>query len=142
MGSRCGTIRYVPFEESWPPTENNLAGPYWARRLEGKGVHAPDYTPAVAARNKYSRIRRGSGKGRRGRDDIFGDNFKMFCACALTFAMIGGCALSCAGCCSEGGGGARGGRRNGGGGAGSKQRGRPQWVRRAGLPVLGARSEE
>ncbi|CAM9815553.1 unnamed protein product [Pylaiella littoralis] len=140
--SKCGSLRYVPFEESWPPTENNLAGPYWERRLEGKGIHAPGYTPAISAPNKYSRaggIRRGSGTGGWGRDDIFGEQFKLFCACALTFAAIGGCALGCASCCSEGGGGG-GRRRNGGGGAGSKPRGRQQWARRAEL--LRARSED
>lgn len=52
--SRCGTLKYVPFEEgSWPPTENNLGGPYWERRLSEKGVHAPEYValphPAGAA---------------------------------------------------------------------------------------------
>ncbi|CAM9859249.1 unnamed protein product, partial [Phaeothamnion confervicola] len=32
-GNRCGAIQWVPFEEEWPPTENNLGGPYWERRL-------------------------------------------------------------------------------------------------------------
>lgn len=42
-GSRCGTLRHVPFEETWPPTENNLGGPYWERVLSGKGIHAKGY---------------------------------------------------------------------------------------------------
>lgn len=44
MGSRCGTLRYVPFKETWPPVENNLGGPYWERKLAGKGVHSTGYT--------------------------------------------------------------------------------------------------
>ena len=40
MGSRCGNIKYVPFQEDWPPRENNLGGPYWERKLNKIGVHA------------------------------------------------------------------------------------------------------
>jgi len=155
MGSRCGTIRYVPFEETWPPTENNLAGPYWERRREGKGIHAPDYTPSVVAGasaaagglrtpKRYSRGRQGSRFAGR----FFGPSTKLFFAFALTFAAITGCALGLAGCCSGeeagAGGGVRGGRRRSSGGSGGagarKPRGRPQWARRSGM--LGARNED
>lgn len=56
MGSRCGNLKHVPFREDWPPRENNLGGPYWDRKLNKIGVHAPEYkaledprAPAVAA---------------------------------------------------------------------------------------------
>lgn len=140
MGSRCGTLTYVPFKESWPPTENNLAGPYWERRLQGKGIHAPGYTPVLAGPDKYSRAggirRRGAGGGG---GAFFGPNSRLFFACALTFAAIGACAMGFASCCSGDDAGPGASRRQGGGG-GRKPRGRHQWARRAG--ILGARSED
>lgn len=45
MGNKCGTLRHVPFQETWPPTENNLGGPYWERVLNSKGLHAVEYEP-------------------------------------------------------------------------------------------------
>eukprot|EP00611_Tribonema_gayanum_P003164 TRINITY_DN12466_c0_g1_i1.p1 TRINITY_DN12466_c0_g1~~TRINITY_DN12466_c0_g1_i1.p1 ORF type:complete len:496 (-),score=126.69 TRINITY_DN12466_c0_g1_i1:352-1839(-) len=29
LNNRCNSIAWVPFKEEWPPTENNLGGPYW-----------------------------------------------------------------------------------------------------------------
>ncbi|CAM9508341.1 unnamed protein product, partial [Ectocarpus sp. 6 AP-2014] len=142
MGSRCGTLRYVPFEETWPPTENNLAGPYWERRRAGRGIHAPGYAPALSGPSKYVRA---GGSSRAGRPGLgwgaaFLKKFKLFCAFAFTFAAIGACALGFASCFAgeDGGAGAR--RRKGAGGGSRKPRGRHQWARRAG--ILGARSEE
>ncbi|CAM9826528.1 unnamed protein product, partial [Ectocarpus sp. 12 AP-2014] len=142
MGSRCGTLTYVPFEETWPPTENNLAGPYWERRRAGRGIHAPGYTPALSGPSKYVRA---GGSSRGGRPGVgwgaaFLKKFKLFCAFAFTFAAIGACALGFASCFAgeDGGAGAR--RRKGAGGGSRKSRGRHQWARRAG--ILGARSEE
>lgn len=158
MGSRCGSLRYVPFEETWPPVENNLGGPYWERRLSGKGVHAQDYTPPYKSRYSRSGTRaglgRGYGGGRGGGGGSIGGKFKLFMACALAFSAIGGCALGIAGCMmpDEGGAGNGNGKGKGkggrwkkllGGGAGGsrKPRGRSQWGRRAG-GLLGANRSE
>lgn len=49
-GSRCGTLKYVPFEEDpWPLTENNLGGPYWERRLSQNGRHASEHVAPMGA---------------------------------------------------------------------------------------------
>lgn len=142
MGSRCGTLRHVPFEESWPPTENNLAGPYWDRRIQRKGVHAVDYIPPY--NSKYSRARVGPGFSsihRQSRPKSTEDRFGVgtFFAFLLVFAAIGGCALGCANFLSDDNdtssmSASR--RRSAGriGGRASRQarpRGRPQWSRRA-----------
>lgn len=142
MGSRCGTLRHVPFEETWPPTENNLAGPYWDRRLQRKGIHAVDYTPPH--NSKYSRARVGPGFSSirwQSRSQSTKDRFGVgtFFTCLLVLAAIGGCALGCAnflgGNDDTSSMSAR--RRHSAGGIGSsasrqaRPRGRPQWSRRA-----------
>lgn len=157
MGSRCGSLRYVPFEESWPPVENNLGGPYWNRRLSGRGVHADDYTSAFESRYSRSGLRtQGTAGGGGGDGSSGGGKFKLFVASALAFSAIGGCAMGIAGCLmgDEAGGGngkrkakGKGGFWKGllsGGGAGGdarKPRGRSQWGRRSGL-LGGSRSED
>lgn len=129
----------MPFSETWPPTENNLGGPYWERRLSGKGVHALDYTPPLQSR--YSRNDRSGGlrgdvvvaNRRRKREGGFG----VFVACAMAFGVIGCCAMGVANCLigagagGGSGGGESAGRRSVGGGP-RKARGRTKWGRRAG----------
>lgn len=57
MGSKCGNLKHVPFQESWPPAENNLGGPYWERRLAGKGIHHPAYKLAHGVSSSASAAR-------------------------------------------------------------------------------------
>lgn len=130
MGSKCGTLGYVPFEETWPPRENNLGGPYWERRLSGKGIYAPDYQPPFQGMSKYYRAGRQEFEEDEGRS---GGGFGLFIACVLAFTAIGCFAMGIASCMvgDEGGPGHK--RRSSGGVAARKPRGRPQWARRAGV---------
>lgn len=144
MGSRCGTLRHVPFAEAWPPTENNLGGPYWERRLAGKGIYADGYSSYANQHNSggdgaagwggVEELRRQAAeaaKTRAARGEA-GVELGIFTTVVLVMGVLCCCVLCIVRCAAGGDGG--GGRRFASSGS-RKPRGRPKVSRRSTVRV-------